>query len=849
MRQSVHDAGSVVVLDRVPRVMLRRLMILILITTTLAASCTILSAAEPSTDEAYLAGLRQRRFFRLATVFAEQKLADSSLSADEALDIVIELSRTHAAWALHEPPATRAAKWQQADGILARFRQQHADHARLLLLNLQAALNQLARGELLRQEAEVAGGDFATFEPAREALRGAINGLEALDAKFATPGRDTTAWTNDERLSLRDQIRWQLARALKNQALSYPAGSADRVASLTAAMEPLTGLMRELPPASSLYWPTRLDAATCQRLLGDHVTAVRSLEAILAADAPPRITLRARAEMAELHLERGEYDAVLTLLGKGRVIGSTTSPEFDLVYLRSYLALWKKATEEQKPSDAKAWLDKAEQVARLMEQTHGAYWRRRSDLLLAAAARGGNADGNMSVLLRTADNLYVRKQYAEAIKAYADAARAAEAAGETTTALSIWKKAAAVHQQQMQPAIAAALLADAAVRLRDDGTSAEAHRAAILLAARAASAEAANLTLYESLMAQHLDHWPAAATANGVRLWQGKLAEHRREFDAASVAYTGVAGATADQLLAAVAGTARVYAARIEAADEKPAKEQLATEALNYFANVVQASSARSDLSPVYQAAAVAQARFELQYLARPDYRRVEQTVGRALAGDNVSPDVAREAESLLIVALAAQPARRGEALQRLRRLGNTQPEQMLSLLDQLSKLSAGFNEASRREIAALVLEVSDSLLGQNATLSEAQRDAVQRRRADALINAGRGQEATSLLADLAKRHPRDATIQEAYAKQLVTSNDRQSLTLALEKWRFISKHTRPATERWWRAKYSIALAHYRLGDSTEAAKLLRYAQATGAGEPSEKLAGEIEALLKQTGR
>ena len=127
-------------------------------------------------------------------------------------------------------------------------------------------------------------------------------------------------------------------------------------------------------------------------------------------------------------------------------------------------------------------------------------------------------------------------------------------------------------------------------------------------------------------------------------------------------------------------------------------------------------------MGPVYQAAAVAQARFELQYLARPDYRRVEQTLSRALASDNIAADLGQQAESLLVVALAAQPTRRGEALGRLRQLGEGQPEQMLSLLDQLSKLSAGFNEASRREIAALVLEVSDSLLKQNAALSESQR-------------------------------------------------------------------------------------------------------------------------------
>jgi len=170
-------------------------------------------------------------------------------------------------------------------------------------------------------------------------------------------------------------------------------------------------------------------------------------------------------------------------------------------------------------------------------------------------------------------------------------------------------------------------------------------------------------------------------------------------------------------------------------------------------------------------------------------------------------------------------------------------------LLDQLSKLSEGFNESSRREIAALVLEVSESLLKQDAALRDAQRDAIQRRRADALVNAGRRQEALALMAELASRHPRDAAVQQSYAELLLESEDRTSLTLALEKWRSISQRSRPGTELWWRAKYSIALAHYRLGDAREAAKVLRYAQVTGAGTPREKLAESIDALLEKCER
>jgi hypothetical protein len=468
--------------------------------------------------------------------------------------------------------------------------------------------------------------------------------------------------------------------------------------------------------------------------------------------------------------------------------------------------------------------------------------------MLASAARGsGDAAGNLDVLMRTADNLYVRKQYADAIAAYADAARTAEGAGDSATALVLWKKAAAVQQVQSQPSAAADLLAAATVRLWEAEGAAEAHLSAILLAARATSADAQHLPQYISLMAQHIERWPERATANQVRVWQGKLMEHRQNWEGAVRAYTGMTEATAAQKLAAVEGAARAYEPLIATADDQADKAQLAGEALQYFAAATGDASQHVELIAVYQVAAMQLAKFELQYRTPVDYRRVEQTLTQVLKIQGASPTVRREAKSLLIVALAAQPTRRAEALRQLRELGSSNPTELLSLLDQLSQLSDAFNQASRREIAVLILEVCETLLQPGNQLSATGRDQIQQRQATALVSAGRQQEALGILSGLASRHARDASIQEAYAQLLVESKDRTSLTKALERWRWLSQRTRPETARWWRAKYNVALAHYRLGDNEQASKVIRYAQATGAGEPDAKLAKEIDELLRLT--
>ena len=88
-------------------------------------------------------------------------------------------------------------------------------------------------------------------------------------------------------------------------------------------------------------------------------------------------------------------------------------------------------------------------------------------------------------------------------------------------------------------------------------------------------------------------------------------------------------------------------------------------------------------------------------------------------------------------------------------------------------------------------------------------------------------QSALAALAALAREHPHQATVQVAYAEQLLASENREQLQLALDQWRRVASKTPPRAARWFRAKYAVALAQFKLGDKQAAAKLIRYLQAT----------------------
>jgi hypothetical protein len=86
------------------------------------------------------------------------------------------------------------------------------------------------------------------------------------------------------------------------------------------------------------------------------------------------------------------------------------------------------------------------------------------------------------------------------------------------------------------------------------------------------------------------------------------------------------------------------------------------------------------------------------------------------------------------------------------------------------------------------------------------------------------------LYAKLARAQPDNGPILEGYADALLAGTDKASLDQALDQWRRIAARSKPRSPRWFKAKYSVALAQWKQGDKAAAAQLLKFTIETPPG-------------------
>ena len=67
-----------------------------------------------------------------------------------------------------------------------------------------------------------------------------------------------------------------------------------------------------------------------------------------------------------------------------------------------------------------------------------------------------------------------------------------------------------------------------------------------------------------------------------------------------------------------------------------------------------------------------------------------------------------------------------------------------------------------------------------------------------------------------------------------------------MDRWRIIASRTRPRTPRWYKAKYSVALAQFKQGDRAAAATLLKYLLETPPGLKGTEWEARCTGLLRQ---
>ncbi len=795
---------------------------------------------QPSADERFLAGLRARGLYELAEAHCREQLARDDLDERSRAELTIELVRALTERAAGTPAIRREALWQQAQEAVDQFVRTQPANPRLVLVRLQGAIVELVRGELARQEAWLVAQNEALLEEARAHLRQAIRLLQSLDEQVRRQRREQNLagppapgrLSADQLQATSNHIHYQLARAFRNQAQCYAPDSADSANALTQAvqlLEPLAGLSTEEP----LSWKARLDLVICHRLLGDRATAARLLADLSANEPPAEVELRARAERIELALP-DHLPQALAALSDGREIAGRSSPELDYAHLSVCLAAWQAAMRDGRPEEAARWQTEAERLVELIETEHGSYWQRRAEMLLAGMVRRAPAESNLSMLIRAAEAAYRSGRPEEALAAYDRARQTAARQGQAAEAFRLGFVAATIEHQRDNHAEALRRYRELSLAFLRDPKAPEAHLLAVFHAAqlaKAADTAAADtaaldtraMDTYADLLAEHMETWPEDPTADEVRWRLGRLHEHRGAWERAVEAYReiSITGPRAIEVVQALDRCTTAWLAERRRRGEPC--EAVAAQAAEWFDSLIHAPGQPwpQQFTPVHRAAALAAARLWLNY-AQPDSGRAEAVLRAALAGSPGAPQsFLCDAQALLVFSLAAS-GRSEEAGRVLQQLSTAGPEQLIELLANLQQLAAEAPPETVRPLAELRLQAAGLLDPAGAHLSTHQQRLLDYAHAQALADAGRADEAVGAFARLAQRYPRDAEIQEAYARLLSERADRGSLEKALECWRGLERHLPEAGPGWFRAKYAIAELHFRLGDPQQAARIIR---------------------------
>ncbi len=808
----------------------------VIVCAIVAIGCPTATMADgPSADARFLAGLRARGLYELAERFCDDQLAREDLAPARRAELTIELARTLAERAAGAPPDVRAELWQRAVEATEQLAAEQPGNPHLPLVRLQGALTLLARGELARREGQLTAAGRPRFEEARAQLRAALGRLDALAADVEAmrrradlrPEPDAEALSADQLGALARRIDYELARARRNQAESYPADSADRANSLTEAVRLLTPLSR-LDPAEPVCWPSRVDLVAAHRLLGDGATARRLLAAIAEQNPPPPIALRARAERIRLALAEARLPEALAAAAEGRELDGEASAPLDLARLETCLAAWREAVAAQDEPEAEKWQEQATRTARLIEQVHGPYWRHLAGMMLAEQVHATADDaGSAALMIAAADDLYRGGRVDDALAGYDRAAALARRRTDRAGAFDAGYKAAAIEHARNRHGEALRRFRELAARHPEHAEAPQLHLLAAYHAAQLARQENAGApATYAELLGEHLEHWPDAPTANDARLRLGRIEEHRGRWEAAVAAYRGVS-ADYDEYPRVLDALARCYRTWLgqRRAEGEPTAEA-AREAARWFESLVVTSDGALPQSWTLARRTAALAAAELRLAHTGDgSARAAALLHAALAdAGEVSAEWAAAAESLLVFALAAE-GQRQEAAGILARLSGGPPTQLLGTLDGLARAAEQAAPDARRELAELQLQTIGLLEPRWDDLPAGQRQRVERLRARALTDAGQTAEALAAYAELAEAHPDDAAVQEAYAALLAEQPDADAQRLALARWRTIERRSPPNTERWYRAKYAIARLHWRQGRGEQAAKMIELMQ------------------------
>lgn len=816
-----------------------------LLAAALLSSAPMLCRAELSeTSEArYLAGLRERRLFSLAESYCRRRLADAYVLERRRTELTIELSRTSLEAALFAKSPERDARFSQASQVLEEELRRKPNGAWRAALLVQRGLVDLIWGERLREEAQTLHAGDSALEQARERLRAAAAQLkqaaelvkEGVIEAGRRRGGDAApdVPTLAEWASLRRQLEYHQARTQRNLGESYPSRSPDRLSALELAVEMLDALSRS-EAVDAVTWAARLDEANCRRLLGDLGASERVLDLIDGQSPPGDVADRARAQRIRNRLAAARLDEAQKYFHEADVEpAATVDAEVRLAELEWMIASAAAAEKDGNSKNVADYRSRAAAMAALIEERHSPYFARRAEALLAssvaaAGTTGGHDDG---ALAKAAESFYRQGNIDKALELYDQMFSQARQKGNTDGAFAAAFTAAALEQQRGKFAAATERFERLVAAIPHHPRAGEASLLAAFNWGRRLAEASDPATLqpglerYVGMLEGHLQRHSTDGTVPQARLWLAKVYVQRKQFDEAIAQLRQV---PAGDALAAQAVETLQQAANLALRTPRPARDRAAS-AVSYAEALRAFGASANGAAPSGAGRAALRGAAELQLTYCDDRYAAAAELLRGLLQ---TPELAAEERSGLTAWLALAEAGTGRVDSATAEAAKVKPPldgTAVSIVARLDALASRAPVEQRDAFAKLILTFVELLRSRRDTMSEVWITQVAPAEARALSHLGRVVEARRVWSDLAAARPRDADVQEGYAEFLSAQSDRESLQLAVARWRDVERAVQEATPTWYRARLGTALAYQKLGDSARARQI---AELTAALHP-----------------
>ena len=578
--------------------------------------------------------------------------------------------------------------------------------------------------------------------------------------------------------------------------------------------------------------------AGCARLRIEASRALRLLDDV-EQDAPSAaIRDQVIAERARIFLmQKKPVDAADLLTS---TLKTRKNPPGELVSLRIQvlIEMWQAAEAKQSSELAAELRTSIDQQLERVRVTNPGYWAAYCETLVTQARESRTLGADLAELLRRARGLYSAKQIPAAIVAYAAGSQAAKQAGHDDLALDLTYTKGSIEIEAAQYAEALQTFRQLVAEYPRHVRTPDAHFLAVYAAGQiyAAKGTKPNREVYTALLEAQRREYSQHPTSGEATWLQGQLEEKRLQNSAALRLYQQIPATHARAAIAAAA-SARCYDRLLQRLRElKLPTQEWEQEAIDRLPKLL--PEGRKDLLTDNQAVLALHLSNIVLQSSNPDFETTDRWLewvtrsANATKTDRPRPnetssatpshwdEYSRAAAKLRVVSLAGQ-GKFPEAEKTLSEVAASNPSELLSIIDGLSKLVAQAQDKPQHNLGELQLRAALNLKTQRAQMTPADQQRLDRCVAEAYVAAGRYEQALEPFRELLKARPQDPDLTTSFAQLLMKFGQQARTEEAQRLWKRLESQHKSGSRGWFDARYQFIRCELDLGNPDKALKLI----------------------------